>query len=83
MNVTYLHMHINNSRPFDPRAAYNGSFRTSGGMKVPPSLDVISIDMIVLPFWPCQHDPSTRPPATAASGPAGRRAAVRTIAGLP
>eukprot|EP01046_Picozoa_sp_COSAG06_P037670 COSAG06_NODE_4276_length_4411_cov_1.926716_2_plen_221_part_00 len=32
-------------RPFDPRLAYNGSFRTSNGMRVPQSLDIISIDM--------------------------------------
>ena len=32
-------------RPFDPRLAYNGSFRTSNGMRVPKSLDMISIDM--------------------------------------
>ena len=32
-------------RPFDPRLAYPGSFRTSNGMKVPEALDIISIDM--------------------------------------
>ena len=43
--VTLLPLLRQCGRPFDPRLAYPGSFRTSNGMKVPEALDIISIDM--------------------------------------
>ena len=53
-------------RPFDPRLAYNGSFRTSNGMRVPASLDVISIDMYC-PSGSLSTDPGV-PPAVPLAG---------------
>ena len=47
-------------RPFDPRLAYNGSFRTSNGMRVPNSLDMISIDMYC-PSGSISTDPTPKP----------------------
>ena len=57
-------------RPFDPRLAYNGSFRTSNGMRVPVSVDIISIDMYC-PSGSIGTDPTpgTPPPAPLAGVP--------------